>query len=109
RFYDSAGDDLYRSWYDHAAMMGTGYYNYAKGFSQYRGFASSGNDRAVLFDSEYDDYIHALAMSVYMRGGVMYQEANAFDEVQARGINGGINTSVVQAVDYLLSLVGDWD
>jgi hypothetical protein len=44
-----------------------------------------------------------------MQGGASYKEANGFAEIEAHGTRGGNNTSDLRAVDYLFSLVGDWD
>ena len=47
-FYDTVGDDVYAAWSDRAYMIGTGYYNEARGFDAIAHATLGGNDRAFF-------------------------------------------------------------
>ncbi len=108
RFYDSIGADVFTSQATTSSMTGAGYANYGHGFAFVLADAGSGYDRAVLYDTSEDDSVHALTWGTVLNGGY-YARVCGFDEVEVRRINGGSDSSVTESVDYLFSLVGDWD
>ncbi|MBN2474356.1 MAG: beta-propeller domain-containing protein [Pirellulales bacterium] len=107
---DSGGDDVYRSDPVQAALFGEGFYNRAKYFEQVRARGSlSGNDRAYLLDSPEADHLEAEADWARLCGDSQssIREVAAFNFVEAIPSTGR-NTKAVGAVDFVLSLAGEW-
>jgi subtilisin family serine protease len=107
-FYDSAGDDTYGGWSDRAIMYGNGYRNDAFNFGRTYAYATQGLDRAYFYDSAGDDDVLAAVWGASVTCSSTRNEARSFDEITATLVNGGNNTVVEEAHDYIFNLVGVW-
>ncbi len=107
--YDSVGDDHFRGYSNLSVMSGNGYYNRATGFAKVTGFASSGNDTVWLHDGTGNDTatVNNAGMTLALSSGILL-EAKGFDTALLYGLNGGVNTLDVEAVDYYFATIGQW-
>jgi hypothetical protein len=105
--YDSRGDDEHRAWTDRAQMKGAGYLNYAVNFDETEAHASTGNDRAILYDSANNDAVEVRDWGVRLASADVRHEIRGFDYVAALSSSGS-DVKEVDAVDYLFELIGGW-
>ena len=104
---DSANDDRFLSTSTYAWLSGLGFHLEAVGFERVVGFAKSGGrDEAVMRDSPSDDLFFGRNTLARMVGSGYFIELDVFDAVTADLSHGGLNLLDVDAVDYLLTVIG---
>ena len=68
QFYDSDGDDTFRTEGATAEMSGEGFLNMSTGFARTFGYSRNGNDTALMFDTPGDDLYRTYPTEVIMSG-----------------------------------------
>lgn len=108
--FDSPEDDLFFGNSVEAALWGTRFYNRAKHFEEVQAHGTySGNDRAYLLDSPAADHVAAQADWTRISSSDLsyLRQVTAFDHVRATS-TAGRNTKQIDAVDFMLTLEGEW-
>jgi hypothetical protein len=108
-FHDSAGADAFFADQAEARMSGPGYDNRARGFQQVTAHGSGGYDQATLFDSALDDHFAATGDLATLRNAAFVTWVYDYDLVRTVSDSGGNDRAEVDAVDYVLQVVGPWD
>ena len=81
----------------------------ATSFERLVAIAGSGeNDSATLADSAGDDLFAGSPNFGELSGAGYFLRTFNFDEIRIRGINGGVNTRLLNDVNYLLTQEGNW-
>jgi len=121
--YDSGGDDVLVAKAKSTSLLGSlsssDFKNRVVGFAEIEVTACyGGNDRARIYDSALDDYLHAEGNSVVMGWDATWEPAwdarwvlaaYDFDQVEADGSKGGVNKlKKVLPIDFVLLTTGDW-
>lgn len=109
----SAGDDMFTSNTVYSIMSGSNYNVRAQYFDEVLGQAGAGgNDKAYLADAPGDYTLVATGSSAKISEdapGTWSTEALNFAWVQATASSdGGTHTKVINAIDYVLQLMGPW-
>jgi hypothetical protein len=82
-----------------AVMTGNGFKNVARGFDQIDAVASSGNDVALIFDSQGDDVFISQGHYTEMQFAIGSVTTNGFDWVTAIARNGGQDQAFIQGTN----------
>jgi subtilisin family serine protease len=107
--FDSAGDDNLVVDAGYARLSGDGFSNRARLFENtYVHCTAGGYDRAYLYDSALNDQFHASGNGARLVTDLLSAEVFDFEWVCARSWRGGSDTAAIDAVDYLLQMVGTW-
>lgn len=109
KLYGSTGDDFYDVWIDRAEIHGTGFRHEAIGFGYTVAYGRGGYDLANFYDSAGDDLVHVRSWGSDIFYGPIRYAFTDFDELIATSQNGGNDVADFQAVDYLFSLIGNWN
>ena len=107
-FFDSTGDDTFYGQLDYSIMVGANYFSEATGMATVVANASSGTDAALLYDSPGNDSLTASGSSATVTRPTSSVRANNFDKVTAFGSTGN-DTSSIEATDFTLETVGNWN
>jgi hypothetical protein len=110
---DSAGNDVFYSTPAFSYLRGTGFYNRANGFdvlfaNAINGDAGGIGDRALMFDSFFDDLFYGRLDFGTLSGDGFRNRATGFDSIFADGNAGGVDTLDVDAIIYALTYDG-WE
>lgn len=108
-FYDSAGTDELTVRPEFVRMSGLRYDTYAAGFETAQAFCTLGGaDHAAFYDSLSDDTLVLRGNDALLSTPLLQALARGFASVSAEARRGGTNVVKSQAIDFLLSLRGDW-
>ncbi len=113
RLDGSAGGDTLLIDGNDVRLFGSGFYSRAQSFEEVRVYAGQSGpgqqDRADLYDTALDDNFEARANRGTLSNTAFTAWIYDFDYVRAKATRGGSDTAEVDAVDYVLDLLGDWE
>lgn len=108
-FYDSAGSDQLTVRPEYVRMFGLGYDSYAAGFETAHAYCMLGGaDHAAFYDSLSNDTLLLRGQEAILTTPLLEALARGFASVSADATRGGMNTVASSAIDFVLSLRGDW-
>jgi hypothetical protein len=108
RLKGSAGDDQFRFQAGIAELWGSRYLSEAESFESVRVLGQGGDDTAALYDSALDDHLEASGNQVRISSARATVTVSDFTRLTAYSRHGGRDTQEVEAIDFLLGLVGQW-
>jgi subtilase family protein len=113
QLHGSSGNDTLLIDGADARLFGSGFYNRARSFDQVHVYAGQsgqdGQDRALLHDTALDDHFQAQGNRAMLSNTAYTVWIHDFDYVHATASLGGSDHAEVDAVDYVLELLGDWE
>ena len=113
RLHGSSGGDTLLIDGTDVQLFGLRFHNQTKSFDQVHAHAGQsgqdGQDRAVLDDTALDDHFEAEGNRAMLSNTASAVWMYDFDYVRALASQGGSDTAEVDAVDYILELLGDWE
>ena len=113
RLHGSSGRDTLLIDGNDARLFGSGFHNRAKSFDEVHAYAyqsgQDGPDRALLNDTALDDHFEGQGNRAAISNTDYAVWAYDFDFVRATASDGGSDHAEVNAVDYVLELLGDWE
>ena len=72
------------------------------------GFSIRGNDIAYLTDTEEDDFLGGSEADLWMFNDDHFRFVRGFDEVFAGSLNGGLDHTDIEEIDFEVELYGNW-
>jgi subtilisin family serine protease len=105
----SAGNDTLLETPSATQLTGAGYSIVVKQFDRVQANSGGGYDVANLYDSATSDLLQAAGVAAELSGSDYELLANNFQQVNVYGVAGGTNTKHVQAVDFALNTIGQWE
>lgn len=106
--YGGAGNDVFVGTEIYSRMTGSGYTTRAKFFETVYGYGGGGNDLATLKDSAGNERFAAAANWLKMSYAAASIQAIDFGTARASAYEGGRDVKSVQAVNFLLQMLGVW-
>ena len=113
RLHGSTGGDTLLINGTDVRLFGSGFHNRARSFDEVHAYGhqsgQGGRDRALLYDTAMDDHFEAQGNRATLSNTTYAVWIYDFDYVRAMAMRGGTDTAEVDAVDYVLEVLGNWE